>query len=254
MRSRWIYNCYLVPRAAEGAPLVADVGLPSHGRAVAEWLQANHRTANRRAGTDRSPTVVATHLHVDHVGGLPALGDLTSDPTVVLPERARAYDHGETPRSPGPRAVARIVPVLRSQPFSMGALVESARSPRVGYGLAPFALPVPEPEWVAEGQQPGGAEGWTTLVVPGHTDDSTAYFHEATRTLISGDAVLTVGGRAWFNPEYVDDATSAATEDRLRSLRVDVLLPGHGHPLVGRDLLAGALGHDERPPSRRRRR
>lgn len=246
VRSRWIYNCYLVPEAGNGAPLVVDVGVPSHGRAVTEWLA--HRG---RAIDGRPPTVLATHLHADHVGGLPALEhSFHGAATVVLPERGRAYAAGEVPRTPGPRQVAHIIPVMRSQRFSFGALVEAARSPRVGYGIGAFALPTDAPHWVGEGEHPGGATDWTAMVVPGHTDDSTAYYHAPSRTLISGDAVLTVGGRAWFNPEYVDGEASAATEDRLRSLRVDVLLPGHGRPLVGRDLLATALGHDERPRRR----
>ena len=250
VRSRWIYNCYLIPDAGNGAPLVVDVGVPSHGRAVADWLA--HRVDDAVA---RLPLVAATHLHADHVGGLPALeAHRHRATTVVLPERARAYAEGETPRTPGPREVARILPVLRSQPFSFAALWEAARSPRVGYGVGRFALPADAPHWIGEGEHPGGATEWVALVVPGHTDDSTAYYHAPTRTLVSGDAVLTVDGRAWFNPEYVDGAASAETEDRLRGLRVDVLLPGHGRPLVGHDLLAGALGHDDRPASRRRRR
>lgn len=252
VRSRWIYNCFLLPTGADGSPLVVDVGVPSHGRAVSDWLA--HSGADVLG--DSGVTVLATHLHVDHVGGLPAFehhqaGHQHAPSTVTLPLRACTYGPDDVPRSPGPRAVATIIPVLRSQRFSFGALVESARSPRVGYGLSDFALPVERPQWIGDGDHPPGASEWVAIVAPGHTDDSTVYYHEASKTLASGDAVLTVGGRAWFNPEYVDAELSAETEEKLRGLRVDVLLPGHGRPLVGRDLLASALGHDERPRSRR---
>ena len=226
VRSRWIYNCYVLPHAANGAPLVVDVGLPSHADALRPW-------------SAQSPVVLATHLHSDHVGGIPALTSMC-DPTVVLPERGQSYLAGETPRTPGLRAVARIWPVLRSQRCQSGAVIEPLRSPKVGYGLFPYTCPASDPVYVSEGDHLDDADGWEVISAPGHTDDSTCYYHPSSRTLLSGDAVLSVGGRAWFNPEYVDAASSGETEDRLRGLRVDVLLVGHGHPLVGRDLLAAA--------------
>lgn len=226
VRSRWIYNCYVLPAAANGAPLVVDVGLPSHAAALGRW-------------SSESPIVLATHLHSDHVGGLPALA-LSCDPTIVLPDRGRAYGNGEQPRTPGARDVAKIWPVLRSQRFQPTALIEPLRAPKVGYGVFPYTCPAPHPTFVSDGDAVVGADGWQVISAPGHTDDSTCFYNPSTRTMIAGDAILSVGGRAWFNPEYVDVGLSAATEDRLRGLRVDVLLVGHGHPLVGHDLLASA--------------
>jgi len=226
VRSRWVYNCYVLPEAANGAPLVVDVGLRSHAAALRPWV-------------GESPVVLATHLHSDHVGGLPSLA-ASCDPAIVLPDLGRAYAEGEQPRTPGPREVAKIWPVLRSQRFQPSALLEPLRSPKVGYGLFPYACPAPHPSFVSDGDHLAGAEGWEVISAPGHTDDSTCFYNDSTRTLIAGDAILSVGGQAWFNPEYVDAERSAATEDRLRGLRVDVLLVGHGHPLVGRDLLASA--------------
>ncbi len=237
VRSRWIFNCYVLDPGT-AAPVVVDVGLPDHGRAVAEWW-------SDRMGTDEPVRVVATHGHTDHVCGLGALADVAT-PAVSMGEVAESFLSGRIPRSPGPRAVARIAPVLRSQPFELSALVESARAPRVGYGIRPsFAWPLERPAFLKDGAAVPGAEEWEVIATPGHVDESISLYHAATATLCAGDAVLSAYGRAWFTPEVCDADAAVATEERLRPLRVDVLLPGHGPPLVGTDLMASAASHHD---------
>ncbi len=144
--------------------------------------------------------------------------------------------------------MARIAPVLADQPFDLGAALAMAREARyAGYGNKPYRMPVEVAGWLADGDPVPGAPDWVALHTPGHTTDSTSYWCAATATLLSGDAVLSVGQRPWFNPEYVDEAVSAATEERLRSLPVEHLMPGHGRVCTGPRVLAGALGHDDRP-------
>ena len=92
-----------------------------------------------------------------------------------------------------------------------------------------------------------GAPDWEVLATPGHTDCSTCLWNAKTRTLLTGDTVLSIHGRAWFNPEYVDAEASARTEAMLRRLPVEHLLPGHGHPVSGPRVMAEALSHRERP-------
>lgn len=45
-------------------------------------------------------------------------------------------------------------------------------------------------------------------------------YNAETETLIGGDAVVTLDGRACFNPEYVDAKLATSTEELLRSLKV----------------------------------
>jgi glyoxylase-like metal-dependent hydrolase (beta-lactamase superfamily II) len=101
--------------------------------------------------------------------------------------------------------------------------------------------------WLADGDEVPGAPAWQVVQVPGHTDDSTALWNPVTGVLLSGDAVLTRQGRAWFTPELCDVEAAARTEERLRVLPVGHLLPGHGRPVVGAGLMGRALGPDERP-------
>ncbi|MGH3560571.1 MAG: nitroreductase family deazaflavin-dependent oxidoreductase [Mycobacterium sp.] len=76
-----------------------------------------------------------------------------------------------------------------------------------------------------------GASAWTVLTTPGHTDDSIALWNEDSRTLLSGDAVISISGQPRFAPDTVDDNAAARTEAKLRALPVEHLLSGHGLPI-----------------------
>ena len=143
----------------------------------------------------------------------------------------------------------RISPVLRDQPFETAALVDFIRgSRRAGFdGTGAMKCPIPVAGYLSDGDRLPHAPDWVVISTPGHTDDSMSYYNETTKTLLSGDAVLTCRARAWFNPEFVDAHSSARTSARLRELPVDHLYPGHGRPLHGTDLLASALGSEQKP-------
>ncbi|MCC7076091.1 MAG: MBL fold metallo-hydrolase [Acidimicrobiia bacterium] len=242
--SCWIFNCYLIEDGGDGGPLVVDAGIPRNVRSVLDELTG---PLGRSSGDIAA--VVATHTHSDHVGGLPDL-TRTAHAPVHLPRRAESYALGEDPRNPGLRSMLRIWPVLLDQPFDMRGLRELQEVSRdTGYGQGgPYRMPVDVAGYLDDGDRIPAATDWEVIQAPGHTDDSTCFYNPRTKVLLSGDAVLTAGGRAWFNPEYVDAGLSGDTEARLRDLDVDVLLPGHGRPLVGDDVLGDALTHTDVVP------
>ncbi|MGE2720996.1 MBL fold metallo-hydrolase [Mycolicibacterium celeriflavum] len=226
--SRWIFNCYLI--RGDRSYVVVDAGMPGSADDVAGALLVHKGTVG---------AVVATHGHSDHVAGAPRLA-AEHGVALHLPEVTLGYlDGTRKPRTPTLSKVAQIWPTLISQPLDLTGLrgfVDGARIAGYGgaKGMVGDALGGAQP--LADGQPLPGATGWEVLHVPGHTDDSTAFWHADSRTLISGDAVLSADGQAWFTPETVDDAAAARSEKRMRALPVEHLLPGHGLPVHRADV------------------
>jgi glyoxylase-like metal-dependent hydrolase (beta-lactamase superfamily II) len=83
----------------------------------------------------------------------------------------------------------------------------------------------------------GGLE-WEAIAAPGHDMGALISYCEATRLLISGDA-LWENGFGVVLPVQRDALKAArATLDRIAALDVRVVIPGHGEPFTG---IAAAL-------------
>lgn len=241
--ARWMFNCYAL-EVDDGAAVLIDPGLPSTATAALDGLASDGR--DHGAVT----ALIVTHGHSDHLAGVPA-AQARTPAGAHLPERCRDYLGGERPRVFGRDATVRFLPMWGQQPFSPGALREFVASGKVGFGGpgGDFTVPFDPAGFLADGDPVPGAPGWEVVASPGHTDCSISLYHRESASLASGDAVLTHDGRAWFNPEWVDLDRAAATEERLRSLEVEHLLPGHGLPISG-DVWRHARPWDDCPEGR----
>jgi glyoxylase-like metal-dependent hydrolase (beta-lactamase superfamily II) len=220
--SRWIFNCYVL-QSGDGV-VVVDAGLPRVAGDLAAVL-------DRLGGTLYA--VVATHGHSDHIAGAAELATRHRAP-IWLPETTLTYLDGAKPRTPTPARAARIWPTMIDQPLDRVGVTGLLSGARVaGYGTpAGMRWTGQRPRvGLAHGQPLPGAPDWTVIDANGHTDDSIALWNPTTRTLLSGDAVLTARGKAWHTPETVDAASAAVTRKRLEELPVAHLLPGHGRPV-----------------------
>lgn len=221
--SRWIFNCYIVHNGDRG-PVVVDAGLPRVADDVAPIL-------DQLGGQVQA--IIATHGHSDHVAGAARLAEQCQAP-IYLPEATINYLHGARPRTPTAAAVARIWPTLIDQPLDRIAVAGLITGARIaGYGTpAGMRWTGPPPAGaLIDGEPWPVAPEWTTVAAPGHTDDSVTFWNPGTRTLLSGDAVLSARGKAWHTPETVDTARARQTRDHLQSLPVAHLLSGHGRPV-----------------------
>jgi glyoxylase-like metal-dependent hydrolase (beta-lactamase superfamily II) len=241
--SRWVFNCYLIHDGGGGRPVIVDAGLPC----LADDLSPVF--ADLAIDPAAAAAIVATHGHSDHVGGASALSSRLKVP-VYLSAVTLTYLEGVVPRTPTLAKAAAIWPTVLDQPFDRRGAAGLVLGARVaGYGF--------KPKMVWTGQSPVGAlrvgetlpraPEWRVVAAAGHTDDSLAFWHESSRTLLSGDAILSVRGRAWMTPETVDADLGKETASRLRDLPVAHLLPGHGRPVHGDRLTALALGPAEGP-------
>jgi glyoxylase-like metal-dependent hydrolase (beta-lactamase superfamily II) len=138
--------------------------------------------------------------------------------------------------------------MLGDQPFSGLALLQFlAPVIRSRFGRSDrFGFSAPVEGFLEDGDRIPGAPDWEVILTPGHSACSACFWNNRNRTLISGDTVLPLRDHAWFNPVLVDEAAMDRTEDSLRGLDVEHLLPGHGRPLHGEDIMSTAWSWRER--------
>jgi glyoxylase-like metal-dependent hydrolase (beta-lactamase superfamily II) len=171
--------------------------------------------------------IVLTHGHFDHVGGLPQLAEEWNVPV---------YAH------------AQEVPFLNGSsdypppdPTVGGFMAQLSRFfPRGGIDLGLHLRTLPE-----DGSLPGWPQ-WKWVHTPGHTSGHVSLFREDDRTLIAGDAIITVNqenaaklmsqAREFRNPpRYFTQDWRAAERSvrRLAELRPYTVAAGHGLPVAG---------------------
>ena len=229
--SRWCFNCYLID-GDDGNVVVVDAFMPKIVTDLAPLFKDRHPVA-----------VTATHGHPDHLSGAPAIATRYGS-GIHLAATTLSYIKGSAqPRTPSVAKLARSWPVLFGQPFDVkaasGYIVGCAT---VGFGTSRGMLwsgPAPAGPLI-DGDRLPGASSWMVITTPGHTDDGIAFWHGDSRTLLSGDAVITMHRKPRFAPDIIDTAGAARTAARLRALPVEHVLPGHGRPLHGVSVLDAA--------------
>lgn len=116
--------------------------------------------------------------------------------------------------------------------------------PHKSIDLGSWALSLPENRSVP------GMPGWKWIHTPGHTPGHISLFREKDRVLIAGDALSTVKQESLMSvvtqkqqisgpPKYftIDWKAAEASVKQLRDLNPLLLLPGHGKPMKGEELV-----------------
>ena len=190
---------------AGGATLV-DTGPPGSGPAVAAALRS---LGLRREDVHR---VVLTHCHDDHAGSAAEVASWASAEVVVGRADAPVV-RGDVPGPP-----PAFTPAEQALHAVVAADLEQA--PACGVDRE-----------VDDGDVLDLANGAVVLGVPGHTPGSIALHLPEHGVLITGDTVAEYQGQAILGPFSTDRAQAWADLQRLATLDVAVVCPGHGDPI-----------------------
>ena len=158
---------YGQPRAGDRGWVLVDAGVSGSKAAI-------ERVAAARFGPGARPSaIILTHGHFDHVGALEALAADWDAPVYAHP-----LEHGYLD---GTLSYPPAHPSIQDGLMSL----LSPLYPRGPIDLGSRLRPLP-----ADGTVPA-MPGWRWIHTPGHTPGHVSLWHEDSRTLIAGDAVIT---------------------------------------------------------------
>lgn len=229
----YYYTNQIVNVTFVGAPgtdewVLIDAGMPASGEKIKQ-------VAEERYGKNSRPkAIILTHGHFDHVGGLIDLVNHWE-----MPVYAHVLEHpflSGQESYPTPDAtvegglVAKMSFMFPHKPIDLGDLLH---------------------ELPKDGSVPK-MPGWQWLHTPGHAPGHVSLFREDDRTLIAGDAFITVKQDALYKvlsqkeevqgpPRYLTTDWQKAWESvkKLAALDPEQAVTGHGIAMSGEELKVG---------------
>lgn len=174
--------------------VLIDVGMPRELQVL--------RSAIERAGVafDRIDGIILTHQDIDHVGGIQDVLEALDKPVDVYAHAEdKPYIEGEKP--PIKMSRERVSQMLDRVPEDIRKHVEAIF-------LNPPTAKVTKV--VSDGDVLPFFGGVEVIFTPGHTPGHISLYHRPTKTLITGDAIVSEGGRLLGpNPQATPDMPSA---------------------------------------------
>ena len=196
-------NCYLV-KGSDGFTLI-DSGMPWSAKKILAYA------GSIQCQPSDIKTIIITHSHIDHIGGLDAVRKATG---------AKVAAH---------EADADFISGKKSMPVPTGRKL-SLRF-RIFRLLSPLmqAKPVVPDILLKDGDEIAGME---VLLTPGHTPGSICLYDKKRKVLFVGDLLRFMNGKVVGPPITLDEKQVRASEERIAKLDFGIMLSGHGAPLL----------------------
>ena len=238
-------RCYVI--AEEEGLLVVDVGSIGQAEDVVQFI--SHQLGR---ALEQIKYIIATHFHIDHIGGIGHLLQNAGEKTqVVFHRRVGDYMRGSKTLSLQKNWLTGLFPAALHSDRYVGRWGHLRFESLAGIPLPGLRRLVNLPyraekihylKYGTATRQPLGFGQWDVLETPGHTEDSVSLYHESSAELICGDLILNFekDGSGYANPFYCNkDLMLKTYRDLCRSIRPERIYPGHGEIIsrVGNALL-----------------
>jgi glyoxylase-like metal-dependent hydrolase (beta-lactamase superfamily II) len=156
--------------------------------------------------------IIITHAHLDHINCLRRLKDDTGA-RVMVSEADAGIVEGKKP--------------LRIAGGVLGAIMAPLR---LYYSYTPVKVDV----MLRDGDAIDVLGGLRAVMLSGHSEGNMGLYGQPRRLMFSSDTIRVIGDKpAPPHPRFTEDPESAISAiERLSGLSFDIMLPGHGKPIM----------------------